>query len=353
MNRRTGITAGIVIAVLVVAGIIVGSVLSRGSHPVAMTQPADLAGITMVDAKVGWALTKDDQIFRTADGGATWTDVSIFQAPHAGQDIPPIAASFVNASTAFVTTNAGTYEHPQVVVYRTTDQGATWERTDITAALDWERDDVGGFASSFPDTLNGYVLVTSTPAVGQMGKALYRTTDGAKTFSFVGDLTGTQNASGTETVGVGGYPTGMVFSTPDTGFVTCYSGAWTHMLLFQTSNSGMSWQLVSLPVPSDLAQLSYSEEYYADIYPPVFFGADRKGGVMLADFVQGGVHTGQFYRTTDGGRTWTMGPVSGNASVTIYSMISENSGWGVDQNGKLYGTTNGGTTWTAVPAAGQ
>jgi len=308
MSRRTGITAGVAIAVLVTVGIIVGTVLSRGSQPAAMTQPADLAGITMVDARVGWALTKDDQIFRTADGGATWSDVSIFQAPLPGQDVPPLAASFVNATTAFVTTNAGTYQNPQVVVYRTKDQGATWERTDIAAALDWERDDVGGFAISFPDALNGYVLVTSTPAAGQMGKALYRTTDGGKSFSFVGDVTGTQNASGTETVGIGGYPTGMAFSTPDTGFVTCYSGAWTHMLLFQTSSSGMSWQLVPLPVPSDLAQLSYSEDYYADVYPPVFFGADRKGGVILADFVRDGVHTGQFYRTTDAAAPGPWGP---------------------------------------------
>lgn len=352
MNRRTGMTAGIA-AVVVVAGVIAGTVLSRNSRPAAMTQPADLAELTMIDARVGWALTKDDQIFRTADGGASWTDVSIFQAPLPGQDTPPAAASFPNASTAFIATNAGTYESPQVVVYHTTDGGATWERTDIGATLDWEHGDVGGFATSFPDTLNGYVLVTSTPGAGQMGKALYRTTDGAKTFSFVGDVTGTQDASGTKTVGIGGYPTGMTFSTPDTGFVTCYNGAWAHMQFFQTSNSGMSWQLVSLPVPSDLAQLSYSEDYYADIYPPVFFGADRKGGVILADFVRDGVHTGQFYRTTDGGRTWTMGPVSGNASVTVYTMISETSGWGMDQNGKLYSTTDGGATWLAVAASGQ
>ena len=352
MNRRRGITTGIA-AVVIVVVVIAGTVLLRNSRPAAMSQPADLAELTMIDARVGWALAKNDQIFRTADGGASWTDVSIFQAPLPGQDVPPIAASFVDASTAFVTTNAGTYASPQVVVYWTTNQGATWERTDISAALDWEHADVGGFASSFPDTLNGYVLVTSTPAAGQMGKALYRTTDGAKTFSFVGDETGTQDVTGTHTVGIGGYPTGMVFATPDTGFVTCYSDPWVHMQFFETSNSGMSWQLVSLPVPPDLAQLSYAEDYYADMYPPVFFGTDRKSGVILADFVRDGVHTGQFYRTTDGGRTWTMGPVSGNTSVTVYTMISQTSGWGVDQNGKLYGTIDGGATWTPVPPSGQ
>ena len=347
LNRRTR-TAAIVsaVAVLVVAaGIAV--ILARSDQQPIMTQPQDLSQITLIDSRTGWALTKNGQILRTVDGGAAWADVSIFQAPLPVQAPPTIGTCFFDGQTAFVATNAGTANHPQIVVYHTSDKGSTWNRTTITTMLPWEKDDIGGVKISFADASNGYLMITGTPGAGQMAKSLYRTTDGGKTFSFVGDITGITDATGTLN-GVAGYPTGMTFSTPETGFVTCSYSAYTFVLMFKTTDGGTTWKLWSLPVPATYKNLSPANNYYADAYPPVFFGEQKKTGVVMLDFVQDGKHVMQSYRTTDGGGTWTLGPASNNPDVRTYSFIDATTGWGLDENGKIFTTTDSGATWIPV-----
>ena len=350
LNRRTR-TAVVVFAVavlVVVTGIAV--IFARSDRHIVMTQPQDLSQITLIDSRTGWALTKDDQIFRTGDGGATWADVSIFQAPLPVQVPSTIGTCFFDEQTAFVATNAGTDNHPQIVVYRTSDKGSTWDRTTITTTLDWEKDDIGGLKISFADVSNGYLMITGTPGAGQMAKSLYRTTDGGKTFSFIRDITGITDAAGTMN-GVAGYPTGMTFSTPETGFVTCSYSAYTFVLMFKTTDGGTTWKLWSLPVPAAYENLSPANNYYADAYPPVFFGEQKKTGVVMLDFVQDGKHVMQSYRTTDGGGTWTVGPVSNNPDVTTYSFSDATTGWGLDGSGKIFTTMDGGATWVPVKAS--
>ncbi len=148
--------------------------------------------------------------------------------------------------------------------------------------------------------------------------------------------------------GIEGYPTGMTFSTPETGFVTCYYSAYTFVLMFKTTDGGLTWKLWSLPVPAVYAGLSPANDYYADAYPPVFFGDQKEDGILMLDYVQNGEHVMQSYHTTDGGDTWTLGPVSNNPDVTTYSLIDAAIGWGSDRSGKLFATIDGGATWTAV-----
>ena len=350
LNRRTK-TAVVVsaVAVLMVAIAIV-TTLARSDRHVVMTQPQDLSLITLIDSRTGWALTKDDQIFRTRDGGATWADVSIFQAPLPGQTLPMVGTCFFDGQTAFVATNTGTDEQPQIVVYRTTDKGSTWDSATIASTLAWEKNDIGGLKISFADVSNGYLMITGTPGAGQMAKSLYRTTNSGKTFSFVGDITGMTDAAGTLN-GVEGYPTGMTFSTPETGFVTCSYSAYTYVLMFKTTDGGLTWKLWSLPVPAAYESLSPSNDYYADAYPPVFFEEQKKNGVVMLDFVQDGKHVMQSYRTTDGGGTWTLGPASNNPDVRTYSFIDATTGWGLDGHGKIFTTIDGGATWVPVKAS--
>lgn len=337
---------------MLVVALAIGVVLRKLNGQALMTQPGDLAQITMMDRSVGWALTRDDQIFRTGDGGAKWTDVSIFQVPLPGEAVPVAGACFLDAQTAFVATNAGTDNQPLIVVYRTNDGGATWNRTSIAANLDWEKNDVGGLMVSFADASNGYLMVTGTPGAGQMAKALYRTTDGGTTFVFSGDITGMTDAAGTMS-GVAGYPTGMTFVSPETGFVSCYYSAYTFVLMFKTVDSGRTWKLWSLPVPAAFTGLSPANDYYADAYPPVFFGKERKDGVIMLDFVQNGKHMMQSYHTTDGGSNWTMAPASDNHGMRSYSFIDAATGWGIDDAGKLFATSDGGAVWRPVAATAK
>ena len=276
-----------------------------------------------------------------------WADVSISQPPLPVQVSPTIGVCFFDGQTAFVATNTGTDNQPQIMVYRTSDKGSIWDRTKILTKLDWEKGDIGGLKISFADALNGYLMITGTPGAGQMAKSLYRTTDGGKTFSFVRDITGITDVAGTMN-GVAGYPTGMTFSTPKIGFVTCSYSAYTFVLMFKTMDGGTTWKLWSLPVPAAYKNLSPANDYYADAYPPVFFGEQRKNGVVMLDFVQDSKHVMQSYRTTDSGSTWTLGPVSSNPGVRTYSFIDATTGWGLDENGKIFTTTDGGVIWAAI-----
>src|SRR5450756_1314763 len=133
MNRKTR-TAVVVsaVAVLVVAAVIV-TTRARSDRQVVMTQPQDLSQITLIDSRTGWALTKDNQILRSVDGGAMWADVSISQPPLPVQVPPMIGTCFFDGQTAFVATNAGTTNHPQIVVYHTRDKGSTWDSTNTVS----------------------------------------------------------------------------------------------------------------------------------------------------------------------------------------------------------------------------
>jgi len=187
MNSRTRTAVLISVIVLLVVGAVVGALLHKSNEQAAMTQPGKLSQLTMIDTKTGWALTRDDQIFRTVDGGDTWTDVSIFQAPTSGQTVP------------------GAYQN-----------------------------------------------------------------------------------------------------------------------------------------------LKPAQDFYADADQPVFFGEQKKDGMLMLDYVQNGNHVMQSYNTTDAGDTWTLGPVSNNPDVTTYSFIDAATGWGTDRSGRLFATIDGRATWTAV-----
>jgi len=352
VNRKTRAAVVVsTVAVLAVA-VVIATMRARSDRRAVMTQPQDLSQITLIDSRTGWALTKDNQILRSVDGGAMWADVSISQPPLPVQVPPMIGTCFFDGQTAFVATNAGTTNHPQIVVYHTRDKGSTWDSTNILTKLDWEKGDIGGVKISFADASNGYLMITGTPGAGQMAKSLYRTTDGGKTFSFVGDITGMTDATGTMN-GVAGYPTGMTFFMPETGFVTCSYSAYTFVLMFKTTDGGTTWKLWSLPVPAAYENLSPSNDYYADAYPPVFFGEQKKNGVVMLDFVQDGKHVMQSYRTTDGGGTWTLGPASNNPDVRTYSFIDATTGWGLDGQGKIFTTTDGGAIWAAIAATAK
>ena len=352
MNRKTG-TVVVVSAVAVLAvAIVIVAALAKPKRAAVMTQPQSFSQITLIDKNTGWALTKNGQILRTTNGGATWADVSISQTPLPVQVPSTIGTCFLDGQTAFVATNAGTDNQPQIVVYRTSDKGSTWDSTNIVTKLDWEKGDIGGVKISFADASNGYLMITGTPGAGQMAKSLYRTTDGGKTFSFVRDITGMTDAAGTMN-GIAGYPTGMTFSTPQTGYVTCFYSAYTFVLMFKTTDGGTTWKLWSLPVPAAYVNLSPANDFYADAYPPVFFGDQKKNGVVMLDYVQYytrkiGKRVMQSYRTADSGATWTLGPVSNDPNVKTYSFIDATTGWGLDQDGKVFTTTDGGATWVPL-----
>jgi photosystem II stability/assembly factor-like uncharacterized protein len=104
---------------------------ARGRHPGVVYTVAP----SYVDASVVWAGTDDGLVHVTTDGGATWRDVT----PPALRDRPWSKISLIDAGrhdarTAYVAVNTIRLDDLRPHVWRTHDGGATW--TEIVAGLD-------------------------------------------------------------------------------------------------------------------------------------------------------------------------------------------------------------------------
>jgi photosystem II stability/assembly factor-like uncharacterized protein len=108
-------------------------------------------------------------LFRSEDGGRTWTKIELLVTRHA-PDVMSIAAQPSDGRTLYV----GTHE---AGVLKTADGGATW--SPVNAGL--KGLDVHGLAidPNAPDKLHA--------AVREMGAGLYRTTDGGRKWVRVDD----------------------------------------------------------------------------------------------------------------------------------------------------------------------
>ncbi|KHL91585.1 hypothetical protein QW71_33745 [Paenibacillus sp. IHB B 3415] len=122
---------------------------------------------------------------------------------------------------------------------------------------------------------------------------LYRTADGGKSWSRVGDLT----------AAISSYPTGMVFRNSQSGWITCSNHGQEFILTFRTRDGGKSWAPEKLVWPPELTGYAYSNSY-----PPVFSGKDLLLGVLPLKIVRDGRSSMVYYTIEDGGDNWKYGP---------------------------------------------
>lgn len=348
---------------MLIAAVIIAAAVLSGCSPAVpastMRQPGRLSRITMVTTQDGWVITTGDLVLVTSNGGAKWTDVTPFQPVLSDGEATPIGTCFFNASTAFVGVPTDADHSTPTTILRTVDTGRSWDSAQLPKGTSWEKDDTSGLFISFSDVQHGYVLVTSSPGLGQMAKALYKTVDGGRSFRFVKDVTGLTDEKGVFS-GIEGYPTGMAFSSEMTGFVTCTYRGQANPQIYSTTDGGANWHLASQKIQAETPyQLSFpagekrnteDTNGYIDAYSPLFFGSGRQTGCMLLDRRINDTGTLQVYRTADGGTTWTVAETMGNPSLHACSFIDSRNGYGIDDKGALFATADGGTTWQAVPA---
>lgn len=129
----------------------------------------------------------DRGLYRTLDGGATWTNV-LFVSDSVG--VADIAINPANPDTMYCATwervRRTTYRRafgPGCGIWRSVDRGATWTR--MSAGLPAPNDDVGrialAVAPSRPSTV--YAQIGSGSALGYVGLGFYRSTDGGTTWT--------------------------------------------------------------------------------------------------------------------------------------------------------------------------
>jgi hypothetical protein len=150
-------------------------------------------------------------------------------------------------------------------------------------------------AINFLDEKNGFLLNSSDPAAGLMKKEVFGTQDGGKYWA---------SLTSPNIKGVRFYTTGIAFRSPKVGWVTgTYHGV-PDAPLFRTEDGGKSWSLQKLTFPPDY------QGGYADIYPPVFIGADKMHGYLPVKLDRHEPQPNHYawvnYESTDGGMTWQL-----------------------------------------------
>jgi len=251
-------------------------------------------------------------VFRSTDGGVTWTQLAL----------PNVSASDVvfepGSSTTLYAAIGRIYGSPDNGVYKSTDGGGTWTR--LTSGLPPVAE-LGRIAlsSAASDPQRLYALVTNPSSAtggGASTRGAFRSDDGGATWSQLGALGSIQASYGWYLCVVGVDP-----ADEDTAF---FGG----LTLHRTGNAGGSFSNVTPP--------------HVDLHAVAW---DASGRLVVGD--DGGVH-----RSTNGGQSWT--PLNdGLGTIQFYAGLSTHP---TDPRVVLGGTQDNGTNqreavgvqWTQV-----
>lgn len=226
-------------------------------------------------------------LYRTDDGGQTWTPV----------ELPDVAGARGVCAIDILTldaVNAGFRNHKQLVhvggrvggpaaLFRSDDAGATWKRLALPPEVAMILD------VKFLDPSLGFVFAGSDPDVSASHGLIARTQDGGLTWKVV-----YQSRRPFELMWKGSFPSRRVGYASLQNYSTgAVEPPEAHRYVVKTEDGGATWRELPLVEQADVQELG------------IGFVDDRHGWV-------GAMPHG--FETTDGGATWTPAPAMPKAS---------------------------------------
>lgn len=283
-------------------------------------------------------------IYRSSDGGDTWTGLS--EVPD-GQ-IPPLAVDLQNSSTVYAGSNGSG-------MYKSTDGGKTWIQSSrglsavgvygltvdhsnpgtVYAGTDqgiFKSADSGGtWSRKLPDPTSSVVIDPSNPATIYATLAIgyvLKSTDGGETWRNllgIGDVAALAvDSSNPKTLYAG------ISNSP-------YGPGSTITGVYRTDDGGETWR----PANSGLPTGRYTFGFVA-LEP-------KNSATVYAATLYGSVTPyGSVYRSTDGGGSWKQ--INTERTITAIALDNQNSGtiYAVTAGNGLLKTVNGGDTWVQL-----
>ena len=309
-------------------------------------QKIDIMYIHMVDVNQGWGIgglnKVSDHVLRTQDGGQTWRDITPPQpAPGATASIAALGY-FLNAATAWVAYGPPPESGgmpPFIQVWKTNDGGDTWSYGSIdTSVVSGEA--FSPYYLSFADTQHGWLMVYLGSGMMHAYVALFMTIDGGATWTDILDpFTNNDIQSFSKT--------GMVFVDSQTGWLTRDAqGVDPTPHIFRTTDSGVTWTRLDLPAPMDVPNLY--DSYACSSYSPNAFSAlSATIAMKCLDNATFKIEKDYVYFTSDGGITWQTYPLPAdyNLGKGLLFFSPQN---GLALGRKIYETTDGGQIWKFI-----
>lgn len=249
----------------------------------AQTSPTTgkLEGLWFTSPTVGFAAGGFTNMYKTINGGQTWTSVGSYNA----RDI-----WFVDATIGYASSVTGT------AMKKTVNGGTTW--TPITPP-----NSSSYYGVSATSATNAYFINTEDKVI--------KTINGGTTVS---SYTIPLPMPGGDDL------TDIFFTNATTGYIGTNASS---IGLYKTTNSGSTWVPLSLGVSIWVRSIWF-------VNPMVGYAGGSAGKVI---------------KTTDGGNTWVERSITGTSAINALKFYDENNGIAVCLSGKIFKTNNGGVTW--------
>jgi photosystem II stability/assembly factor-like uncharacterized protein len=242
-----------------------------------------------------------------------------------------VAFHFLNSSSGWFLVE----EKNSIEILKTNNEGKTWIEHKIR--MNARSTSAGNIFVDFNNMQNGWILVSSNPALQLVSSSLYSTNDGGTTWTKIH----------AKNIPISGKSTGITFINKNTGFLTKnYPDTSPNIPLYATFDSGQNWTKAHVKLPFDKKSFLYS-----NAYPPVFFS--QSNGLFLVTFMQTHGTRAAVYTTTDGGHQWNPGRASlikvnmSGSRISDY-FLNPNIGWMLSEGGYLWIITDYGQKWTRI-----
>jgi photosystem II stability/assembly factor-like uncharacterized protein len=327
-----------------------------------------LTSLHMLDESNGWGLTYQ-RVLKTTDGGAAWMDVT----PAGLSQSASLLAFFLDLKTAWILAASGG-DFFNGMLFRTVDGGITWTSVKVPFS---------GGSLYFLDETHGWDLFASDCGAGSCGGSLYQSSDGGETWTELLKIDQHSNDN-PKAIPLAGDKTGITFADQMHGWVSGTEPMDNYAYLFSTQDGGSAWghQDLSLPQGYTPAQLAVDPPRFftsQDGLLPVHIFSGEKSGLLFYLTQDGGktwtpgtptgvsgsysfismqdiwVWDGETMMVTqDGGKTWAKVAPNINLSQIIMQIdfVTQGVGWVItmdaDGKGQLLKTLDGGKTWAPV-----
>lgn len=273
-----------------------------------------ISSMTIPDGKTGYAVgdmaaSANDKtnskivVLKSVDAGATWKTTELPTPPTSNEGKESHFVYFMNDNTGWVIKSNPYTETSRSELFRTDDGGKSWKKT-------WSGDETGISRIGFFDKNTGVVL----PGLWFLTPKIYRTTDGGNSFN--------QLAEGLDL-----NFTTLAFPDVKTGFASNTKG------IIKSIDGGLTWK------QSLEATFSYIDQI-------TFFNTKEGLAVMRGDD-----GSGTIYRTGNGGETWTSSPlkVDGYAQKIVFTDMNTIFAAVIEVDDKnVLKSVDGGQTWKTV-----